>query len=99
MGPKFNSYYKRKASQEEEVDFVDGRFHEDMDEKDELINFLRNMLKGMQDISSNIIQSGQETREFLAKQLGAKDGEGSSIDSQYEERKIISGSIFSKTRP
>ena len=99
MSQKFNSNFRRKVSEEEEVDYVQGRFHEDMDEKDEFINFIINMLKWMQDISSNIIHYGQETKEFLAKQLGVKDGEGSSIGSQYEERNIISGSIFSKTGP
>ena len=60
---------------------------------DEFRNFVRNMLKGIIDISSNIIQSGQETIDFLDKKLGSKDGEGSSIGSQYGKRKIISGSI------
>ena len=68
---------------------MEGRFHEDMDEKDEFKNFVRNMLKGLQDVSANIIQSSQETKEFLAKQLGARDGEGNNIGSQCEERKIM----------
>ena len=78
---------------------MDGRFHEEKDEKYEFMNFIKNMLKGLQDISTNILQSGQETREFLAKQLGVKDGEGRSIGSQCEERKVMGGSIFSKTGP
>ena len=45
--------------QEEEVEFVEGRFHA---EKDEFKNFVKNMLKGLQDISTIIIQSSQETR-------------------------------------
>ena len=85
--------------QEEEVESRDGRFHEEMDEKDEFRNFVKNMLKGLQDISTNILQSGQETREFLAKQLGVKDGEGRSIGSQCEERKVMGGSIFSNIGP
>ena len=36
---------------------------------------------------------------MLAKQLGVKDGEGSSIGSQCEERRAMSGTIFSKTGP
>ena len=76
---------------------MDWRFHEERDEKYEFRNFVKNMLKVPQDISTNIIQSGQETREFLAKQLGVKDVEGSSIGSQCEERKVMGGSIFSKT--
>ena len=44
---------------------MEGRFHEDMDEKDMFKNFVRKMLKGLQDILSNIIQSSQETRYFL----------------------------------
>ena len=50
MGPKCNSNTKRKIPQEEEVEYVDGRFHEERDEKDEFENFVKNMLKGMQDI-------------------------------------------------
>ena len=67
MGPKFNYDSKRKAFEEEEVDYVEGRFPRDMDEKDEFRNFVRNMLKWMQDISANIIQFGKETKEFLDK--------------------------------
>ena len=74
MGSKYNSDSKRKVPQEDEVESVEGRFHEEKDEKDEFMKFLRNMLKCLQEISTNIIQSGQETKEFLAKQLGAKDG-------------------------
>ena len=81
MSAKFNFDSRRKASEEEEFDYVEGRFPRDMDEKDEFRNFERNMLKFLQEISSNTIHSGQETRDFLAKQLGAKDGEGSSIGS------------------
>ena len=99
MGPKYNSDIKRKITQEEEVESVDGRFHEERDEKDEFRNFVKNMMRGLQGISTNIIQSGQETREFLAKQLGVKDGEGSSIGSQCEERKVMGGPIFSKHGP
>ena len=82
MGPKFNYDSKRKASKEEEIDSVEGRFHEDMDEKDAFKIFVRNIYKGLHEVSANIIQCHQETREFLAKQLGAKDGEGSNIGSQ-----------------
>ena len=55
MGPKYNSDTKIKIPQEEEVEYVDGRFHEERDEKDEFKNFVKNMLKGLQDISTNII--------------------------------------------
>ena len=78
---------------------MDWRFHEERDEKYEFRNFFKNMLKFLQDISTNIIKSSQETREFLSKQLEVKDGEGSSIGSQCEERKIMGGAIFSKTGP
>ena len=57
MGPKYNFDTKRKIPQEEEVEFVDGRFLEERDEKDEFMNFVKNMLKGLQDISTKIIQS------------------------------------------
>ena len=55
VGPKYNFDTKRKIPQEEEVEFVNGSFHEERDEKDEFKNFVKNMLKGMQDISTNII--------------------------------------------
>ena len=55
MGPKYNSDTKTKIPQEEEVESVDGRFHDERDEKDEFGNFVKNMLKGLQDISTNII--------------------------------------------
>ena len=61
MGPKYNSDSKRKIPQEEEVESVEGRFHDDKDEKDEFSKFVRNMLKVLQDISANIILCGQET--------------------------------------
>ena len=82
MHLKYNSDTKRKIPQEEEVESMDGRFHEERDVKDEFRNFVKKMLKGLQEISTNIIQSGQETKELLAKQLGVKDGEASNIGSQ-----------------
>ena len=60
---------------------MEGRFHEEMDEKDEFILFVRSILKVIQYISTNIIHFGQYTRVILAKQLGAKDGEGTNIGS------------------
>ena len=56
MGPTFNSDSKRKVSKEKEVDSLEGRFHEHMDEKDEFRIFVRNMLKWLSDISANIIR-------------------------------------------
>ena len=53
------------------------------------------MLKGMKYVSQSIIQSDQETREFLAKQLASKHGEGSSSVSQHEGNKY-GESMFSK---
>ena len=67
MSPKFKSDSRRKTSKEEEADSVEGKFHEEIDEKDEFIIFVRSMLKGMKFISTNIIHSGQVTRYFLAK--------------------------------
>ena len=58
MGPKYNFNTKRKIPQEEEVESVDGRFHEERDEKDEFGIFVKNMLKVLQDISTSIIHSG-----------------------------------------
>ena len=48
MGPKYNSDTKTKIPEEEEVEFVDGRFHDERDEKDESRNYVKNMLKGLQ---------------------------------------------------
>ena len=45
MGPKYNSDTKTKIPQEEEVESMGGRFHEERDEKDEFRNFFKNMLK------------------------------------------------------
>ena len=55
MSPKFNSDSRRTTSEEEEVDFVEGRFHREMDEKDEFIICVHSMLKGLQYILNNII--------------------------------------------
>ena len=82
MIPKFNSDSRRKTYEAEEAGSVEGRFQEDMEEKDVFRNFVRNLLKWLQYISTNIIHYGQETKYFLSKQLGAKYGEGSSIGSQ-----------------
>ena len=54
------------------------------------------MLKGLKYVSQSIIQSDQEIREFLAKQLARKHGEGSSSVSQHEGNKV-GESMFSKT--
>ena len=62
MGPKYNSDTKRKIPQEEEVESMDGRFHEERDEKDEFSNFVKKMLKFLQYISNNMIHSSQETK-------------------------------------
>ena len=99
MGPKYNFDTKKKIPQEEEVESMDWRFHEERDEKYEFRNFFKNMLKFLQDISTNIIKSSQETREFLSKQLEVKDGERSNIGSQCEERRVMGGAIFSNTGP
>ena len=54
-------------------------------------------LKGLKlYVSQIIIQSDQKTREFLAKQLASKHGEGSSSVSQHEGNKV-GESMFSKT--
>ena len=99
MGPNYNYDTERKIPREEEVESVDVRFHEEKADKDEFRKFVKKILKSLQYISINIIHFGQETREFLAKELGVKDREGSSIGSQCKERKVMSGSIFSKTAP
>ena len=48
MGPKYNFDTKRKIPQEDVVESVDGRFHDERDEKDEFRNFVKNTLKGLQ---------------------------------------------------
>ena len=47
MGKKFNFDSKKRASEEEEVQSVEGKFDEDMDEKDEFRKFVRKMLEGL----------------------------------------------------
>ena len=55
MAPKYNSDTKRKIPQEEEVESLDGSFHEERDEKYEFRNLVKNMLRVLKDISTNII--------------------------------------------
>ena len=80
MSPKINSAPKNKSLvYEEEVNSTEGKLQGErnmsiMDERDEFKIFIQIMMKGFQDISHNIIESRQETKEFLAKQLGVKDG-------------------------
>ena len=70
--------------------------HSKMDDQEDLIILMQIMLKGMKYVSQSIIQSDQETREFLAKQLASKHGKGSSSVSQHEGNKYEE-STFSKT--
>ena len=42
-------------------------YHSKMDDQEYLIIFMQRTLKGMKYLSQSIIQSDQETREFLAK--------------------------------
>ena len=70
-----------------------------MDENDEFGLFVWNMLKGLHDISQNVIQSRKYSRYFFSKKLGNKDGEGSSIISQHEGKKVYDETLFSKARP
>ena len=53
-----------------------------------LDSFFQRMIKVLNYISLNLIHLGKETREFLAKQLGNKYGEGSNIGSQHEGRSL-----------
>ena len=48
---------------------------------------MQRTLKGLKYVSQSIIQSDQETREFIAKQLATKHGKGSSSVSQHEGNK------------
>ena len=68
----------------------------EMGDQEDLIILMQITLKGMKYVSQSIIQSDQETREFLAKQLERKHGEGSSSVSQHEGNKF-GESMFSKT--
>ena len=57
---------------------------------------MQRMLKGLKYVSQSIIQLDQETREFFAKQLASKHGEGSSNVPQHEGNKV-GESMFLKT--
>ena len=70
--------------------------HSKLDDREYLRILMQRTLKGLKYVSQIIIQSDQETREFLAKQLASKHGEGSSSVSQHEGNKV-GESIFSKT--
>ena len=70
--------------------------HSKLDYMEYLIILMQITLKGLKlYVSQIIIQSDQETREFLAKQLASKHGEGSSSVSQHEGNKV-GESMFSK---
>ena len=58
--------------------------HSKMDDQEYLRIFMQRTLEGLKYVSQSIIQSDQETREFLAKQLAGKHGKGSSSVSQHE---------------
>ena len=70
--------------------------HSKLDDREDLRICMQRTLKGLKYVSQSIIQSDQEIREFLAKQLTSKHGEGSSSVSQYEGNKV-GESMFSKT--
>ena len=57
-------------------------------DQEDLRIFMQRTLKGLKYVSQSIIQSHQEIREFLAKQLARKHGEGSSSVSQHEGNKV-----------
>ena len=59
-----------------------------MDDQEYLIILMQRTLKGLKYVSQTIIQSDQETRDFLAKQLESEHGEGISSVSQYEGNKV-----------
>ena len=61
--------------------------HSKMDDQEDLRILMQRTLKGMKYVSQSIIQTNQETREFLAKQLASKHGKGSSSVSQHEGNK------------
>ena len=69
--------------------------HSKMDDQEYLRIWMQRTLKGMKYVSQSIIQTNQETREFLAKQLASKQGKGSSSVSQHEGNKY-GESMFSK---
>ena len=70
--------------------------HSKMDDQEDLRILMQRALKRMKYVSQSIIQSNQETREFLTKQLASKHGKGSSSVSQHEGNKY-GESMFSKT--
>ena len=50
MRPKYNFDTKINIPWEEEIQSMDGRFHEERDDKYEFRKFVRSMLEGLQDI-------------------------------------------------
>ena len=70
--------------------------HSKLYDREDLIILMQRTLKGIKYVSQSIIQSDQETREFLAKQLESKHVEGSSSVSHHEGNKD-GESMFSKT--
>ena len=70
--------------------------HSKLDDREDLRILMQRTLKGLKYVSQSIIQSDQETREFLAKQLASKHREGSSSVSQHEGNKY-GDYMFSKT--
>ena len=67
-----------------------------LDDREYLRIFMQRKFKWLKYVSQSIIQSDQETREFLAKQMESKHGEGSSNVSHHEGNKD-GESMFSKT--
>ena len=67
-----------------------------MDDREYLIILIQRTLKGLKHVSQSSIQSYQEIRKFLSKQLANKHGEGSSSVSQHEGNKL-GDSMFSET--
>ena len=70
--------------------------HSKLDDREYLRILMQRTLKGLNYVSQSIIQSDQETIEFLAKQLASKHGKGSSSVSHHEGNKY-GEPMFSKT--
>ena len=65
-----------------------------MDEREDLRSLFELLKKGLNEIYHNVIRSGQEIRESIARIL---NGGGISSGSCHEGRRVYGETIFSKT--
>ena len=66
-----------------------------MDEREELRSLFEGLNRGLNEISQNVIRSGQEIKEYISK---TPNGGGRNSGSHHEERRVYGDTMFSKTR-